>query len=291
MLARALRVDRDLGQHMRLCSALTPIPSLVLPECWMGSLISAGTGKTVCSRLYGELLEELGILPEGSCFVETSGAKLVSGGVAVLQEALKNTADGGLLFVDEAYQLDPAKNQLGGQVLDVLLTEMEDRRGSLVVVFAGYKDRMETLLDHNEGLPSRFCLVWDFEDFSEDELVAITTQQLASLKPPFTVDSKYARIMAQRLGRQRGVRGFGNARAVRNWLENARDRQAKRILAERAAGGTPNLYELARDDLLGPRSLDMSRSQPLRDLYALRGLKQVKESGSAAATCGVKRGS
>lgn len=240
--------------------------------------MSAGTGKTVCSRLYGELLEELDILPKGSCFVETSGAKLVSGGVAVLQEALKNATDGGLLFVDEAYQLDPSKNQVGSQVLDVLLTEMEDRRGSLVVVFAGYKDRMEALLDHNEGLPSRFRLVWNFDDFSEDELVAITTQQLASLKPPFTVDSKHARIMARRLGRQRGVRGFGNARAVRNWLENARDRQAKRILAERAAGGMPNLYELARDDLLGPRSLDMSRSQPLRDLHALRGLKQVKES-------------
>lgn len=232
----------------------------------------------MCARLYGELLEELGVLPKGSCFVETSGAKLVSGGVAALQGALDEAKDGGLLFVDEAYQLNPSKNQMGGQVLDVLLTEMENRRGSLVVAFAGYADRMEDLLDYNEGLSSRFRLVWNFEDFSVDELVDIITQQLASMTPPFTAADKHVRIMARRLGRQRGTRGFGNARAVRNWLENSRDRQAKRVLSERGAGRVPDVLQLSREDLLGPRTLDVSQSEALRDLHALRGLEQVKAS-------------
>lgn len=200
---------------------LTNFPASLIAD-WIPK--RAGTGKTVCARLYGELLEELGVLPKGSCFVETSGAKLVSGGVAALQDALDETKDGGLLFVDEAYQLNPSNNTMGGQVLDVLLTEMENRRGSLVVAFAGYADRMEDLLDYNEGLCSRFRLVWNFDDFSVDELVEIITQQLASMTPPFTAADKHVRIMARRLGRQRGTRGFGNARAVRNWLENSRDR-------------------------------------------------------------------
>lgn len=235
----------------------------------------------MCARLYAKLLEELGVLPEGSCFVETSGAQLVSGGMPALRSALATTAAGGVLFVDEAYQLIPTSwrsSDTGDQVLDLLLTEMEDRRGSLVVVFAGYKARMERLLEHNEGLISRFRQAWDFPDFSEEELVDIATKQLASLVPPFTVGDKYTRIMARRLGRQRGVLGFGNARAVRNSLEDARDRQAKRILAEREARGAPDVYMLSRDDLLGPRSLDTPCSEPLRDLHALRGLTQVKES-------------
>lgn len=249
-----------------------------LPDCGKETCARAGTGKTVCARLYGELMEELGVLPKGSCFVETSGAKLVSGGVAALQDALNKTKNGGLLFVDEAYQLNPSKNQLGGQVLDVLLTEMENRRGSLVVAFAGYADRMEDLLDYNEGLCSRFRLVWNFDDFSVNELVEIITQQLACMTPPFTAAEKNVRIMARRLGRERGTRGFGNARAVRNWLENSRDRQAKRVLSERGAGRVPDVFQLSREDLLGPRTLDVSQSEALQELHALRGLEQVKAS-------------
>ena len=90
-----------------------------------------GTGKTSVARIYARFLEELGVLPSGGSVEETSGAKLVAGGTAVLKEHLDNLSTGGVLFVDEAYQLSPKKNAMGGQVLDLLLTEMEDRRGAL----------------------------------------------------------------------------------------------------------------------------------------------------------------
>eukprot|EP00168_Porphyra_purpurea_P019747 TRINITY_DN7999_c0_g1_i3.p1 TRINITY_DN7999_c0_g1~~TRINITY_DN7999_c0_g1_i3.p1 ORF type:complete len:636 (-),score=258.43 TRINITY_DN7999_c0_g1_i3:16-1923(-) len=95
--------------------------------------------------------------------------------------------------------------------------------------------------------------------------------------PPFAAaDAKHVRIGARRLGRRGGSRGFGNARDVRNWLETARERQAKRILAERAAGRAPPPMELSREDLLGPRTLDVRSSPALAELAGLRGLGAVK---------------
>ncbi|CAD7960252.1 unnamed protein product, partial [Amoebophrya sp. A25] len=191
-----------------------------------------GTGKTTVARLYAKFLKERGVLEEDNV-EETSGAKLVNGGTAeikkILEEKLK---DGGVLFVDEAYQLNPKTNPLGAQVLDFLLPEMENRRDSLVVIVAGYRKPMDDLFAHNEGLPSRFPHHFTFEDYNDAELEKIFLGMVAKESFEFE-DTKHIRIAARRLGRQRGQTGFSNARAVRNMWDKCKESQAERIIEDR----------------------------------------------------------
>lgn len=142
------------------------------------------------ARIYADLLKELGVIP-GNEFVETSGSALATDGVSGLKTMLTKLQTGGVLFIDEAYQLNPKLNPSGAavrtqlrlrlkfltcalisalcsQVLNYLLPEMENKRGSLVVIFAGYEKQMSELLEFNEGLPSRFPLLFNFLDYSDD---------------------------------------------------------------------------------------------------------------------------
>ncbi|KAL6759019.1 P-loop containing nucleoside triphosphate hydrolase protein [Haematococcus lacustris] len=157
---------------------------------------------------------------------------------------------------------------------------MENRRGKLVTVLAGYQKQMESLLGYNEGLPSRFSRCITFPDYSDKELTKILLDIIAEGKPqPFKLqDEKHARIAARRLGRQRGTVGFGNARAARNFYEQAVARQSARCVEERQQGLNPDLWLLRRDDLLGPKQLDVSRSSALQELQAKVGLQSVKDS-------------
>jgi Holliday junction resolvasome RuvABC ATP-dependent DNA helicase subunit len=250
-----------------------------------------GTGKTTVARLYAKLLKETGVLPSASV-EETSGAKLADGGALLLRSHLEKLEGGGVLFVDEAYQLIPDTSTkgvrslgMGAQVLDTLLTEMENRRGKLVVIFAGYAERMAKLLEYNEGLPSRFPDTFLFADFENDELLSVLDAHVASSK--FRLSGhKHARIAVRRLGLQRGTAGFGNARAVRNLWERTLARQAERIVAERRGASitaaqivsTPSDFEIQRNDLLGARGLDYAQIAPLRELEGMVGIQSVKWS-------------
>eukprot|EP00198_Chlamydomonas_reinhardtii_P002822 XP_001692158.1 predicted protein [Chlamydomonas reinhardtii] len=271
-LAAAVELDKERGH---------PLSSKQYNVRFLGN---PGTGKTTVARMYAELLKELGVI-SGAEFVETSGAELASGGTSKLQEHLKKLEGGGLLFLDEAYQLKPKSNPMGAQVLDALLPELENRRGKLVVVLAGYKKPVEELMAYNEGLPSRFVQEFTFADYSDEELFTIFKDLIdndPSMPDPakrFKVaDVKHLRIAARRLGRQRGTTGFGNARAVRNAYEQAQRRQSARVLKERGAGGGPDPLLLLRDDLLGPKHLDVSSCSALRELKAMRGLDAVKQA-------------
>jgi hypothetical protein len=124
------------------------------------------------------------VLPEESDVIETSGSALVSGGVKELKKLLEELKEfkGGVVFIDEAYQLNPKEDKEGRSVLDYILAHAERLKdpeyGSIVWVFAGYEDRMSKLFEHNPGLPSRFPLRFVFEDYTELELLEIFNASL-----------------------------------------------------------------------------------------------------------------
>ena len=138
-----------------------------------------GTGKTTVARHYSDFLQQLGILPEGAVSLEFTAATLINRGVKYLEEELEKVteAKGGVIFVDEAYQL--AADAQGKRVLDFILPFAESLHGphgALVWIFAGYQKDMEKLFEHNAGLPSRFPLRAIFKSFREFQEVAPKTK-------------------------------------------------------------------------------------------------------------------
>lgn len=187
--------------------------------------------------------------------------------------------EGGVLLVDEAYQLDPANSQAGRQVLEMLVREMDLRQGSLTVVFAGPSKDMDSFISSTPGLPSRVRRTIDFPDFSDDELVEVARRKFDQRFGNYELaDAKHLRIAARRLGKGRGAPGFGNARAIAHLIDNAWERQTRRVSIERLKGLDPDPFRFTREDLLGNRTLDMTRSEPLQALQAMEGLDKVKHA-------------
>ncbi|KAH8689078.1 P-loop containing nucleoside triphosphate hydrolase protein [Talaromyces proteolyticus] len=247
-----------------------------------------GTGKTTVARLYAKFLKSVGVIP-GSHFVETSGAKLANEGVSgcrkILEEILSN--DGGALFIDEAYQLTAAHNSGGRSVLDFLLPEIENLTGKVVFIIAGYKKNMETFFGHNPGIPSRFPIQLNFEDYSDQQLQLIlnykmTEKYRGKMKVEGGHHGLYVRIVARRIGHSRGREGFGNARAVHNEFGRISDRQARRLAQERRAGKKRNDLFLTKEDLLGPEPKSaLEGNAAWKKLQTLVGLDSVKQSVQA----------
>lgn len=143
-----------------------------------------GTGKTTVARLYCDFLVQMGVLPKEVTIKETSGSKLITDGVRGLTATLEEMKEqgGGVVFVDETYQLNPDQDQSGRQVLDFILPHAEKLHGeygAIVWIFAGYTDRMDKLFQHNPGLPSRFPHRMNFQDYSDAELMSILLGLLA----------------------------------------------------------------------------------------------------------------
>ena len=191
-----------------------------------------GTGKTTVARLLGETLKELSLLATGHV-VEVDRAQLVAGYVG--QTALKTTeqieqALGGILFVDEAYTLARGSDSFGQEAIDTLLKAMEDRRDRLVVVLAGYPREMQVFLETNPGLRSRFNNHLEFEDYSDDALIAIAHRMARQHRFGLSEAAAGALEDALRAKREASA-NFANAREVRNLLENAYKRHARRMLS------------------------------------------------------------
>ncbi|KAK5657152.1 hypothetical protein OQA88_3209 [Cercophora sp. LCS_1] len=247
-----------------------------------------GTGKTTVARLYARFLTDLGVIP-GSCFKETTGAALAGNGAQgckkLIDEILKE--DGGVLFVDEAYQLTSGNNPGGAAVLDYLLAEVENLRGKVVFVIAGYNREMESFFAHNPGLPSRFPVQMDFADYTDAELLRILELKMNSrysgaMECEDGLRGLYCRIVARRIGYGRGKEGFGNARAVENTLSIISKRQADRIRRERRAGGKPDDMLFTKEDLIGPKPASaLADCKAWQKLQELTGLSSVKDAVKA----------
>eukprot|EP00835_Amoeboradix_gromovi_P005137 NODE_456_length_8237_cov_0.078398.p1 type:complete len:1249 gc:universal NODE_456_length_8237_cov_0.078398:3034-6780(+) len=243
-----------------------------------------GTGKTTVAKFYAQFLADLGIL-SGTAFVDITGAKLVQNGVKELQKHLDSIEEqnGGMLFIDEAYQLDPSKESNGRHCVDLLLTEIESKTGRLVVAFAGYEKNIQELMTYNDGLHSRFPYQFVLEDYSDEMLHDILISLIRKLN--FTVEDGFYGIpikaFVKRIASMRGKKGFGNARQVQNSLDKVMERQAMRLKEE----NNENKFELLLSDLLGPNPIDVIKScKPWLDLKKMIGLSKVKESVEALLT-------
>ncbi len=195
-----------------------------------------GTGKTTIARLLGNILKAMGIIQQGHV-VEVDRAGLVGqyiGETAQKTEKIINDAVGGVLFIDEAYTLvkkSGAGQDFGQEAIDILLKRMEDRKGEFVVIAAGYPEEMNTFLDSNPGIKSRFTHTFNFEDYTPDELGKILERNLEKEEYKITDEAKkFLNTLFIKYYRGRD-KTFGNARIVRNVLEDAKINLGKRVVS------------------------------------------------------------
>ena len=191
-----------------------------------------GTGKTTVARILSQMLKELGILQKGHT-VEVERADLVAqyiGQTAQKTREVLKQAQGGLLFIDEAYSLARGgERDFGKEAIDTLVKAMEDQRDSLVVILAGYPKPMEDFLETNPGLHSRFPLTIHFPDYTDIELYKIALGMLEQREYTLTAQAQQELVRAIRRLRSGDPARFGHARAVRNLVEQLIRRQAVRL--------------------------------------------------------------
>ena len=263
-------LDRDLvglapvKQRIRDIAALLVVDKLRLnlglsaqmPSLHMSFTGNPGTGKTTVAMRMAEILHRLGYVRKGHLVAVTRDdlvGQYIGHTAPKTKEVLKK-AMGGVLFIDEAYYLYRPENErdYGQEAIEILLQVMENQRDDLVVILAGYKDRMDTFFQSNPGMSSRIAHHLDFPDYSEPELLLIGDKMLADMNYRFGDGGRetFGEYLALRLAQPH----FANARSVRNALDRTRLRQASRLFAERDR-------ELTRDDLttLAPSDIRASR--------------------------------
>ncbi len=244
--AALLLVDR-LRQSIGLTAGR---PSLHM--CFTGP---PGTGKTTVAQRMGAILHRLGYSRKGH-LVTVTRDDLVGqyiGHTAPKTKEILKRALGGVLFIDEAYYLYRPENErdYGQEAIEILLQAMENQRDDLVVILAGYKDRMDGFFQSNAGLSSRIAHHIDFPDYATDELMAIAHLMLTDRDYRFTDDA--ATAFRDYLERRRRQPHFANARSVRNALDRARLRHANRLFAATVAPTRDDLMAIAEADIRASR--------------------------------------
>ncbi|MBU4335766.1 MAG: AAA family ATPase, partial [Actinobacteria bacterium] len=202
------------------------------PTLHMSFTGGPGTGKTTVALRMATILHALGYLKTPRVHTVTRDdlvGQFIGHTAPKTKEAIAKAA-GGVLFIDEAYYLHRPDNErdYGQEVVEILLTEMEKERGSLVVIFAGYADRMEQFFGANPGLRSRVPHHLEFPDYEHAELMAIADQMVDAESFQLTDDARAA--FAEYLTLRMSQGGFANARSVRNAIERLRLRQARRLV-------------------------------------------------------------
>jgi len=247
-IAALLVVDRARAQ---LGIAGDQPPSLHM--CFTGN---PGTGKTTVALRMAEILHRLGYVRKGH-LVSVTRDDLVGqyiGHTAPKTREVIKKAMGGVLFIDEAYYLYKPENErdYGQESIEILLQVMENNRDDLVVILAGYKDRMDTFFRSNPGMSSRIAHHIDFPDYTPEELFAIAGIMLERMH--YKLSDAAAAALREYIGLRRARAHFANARSIRNALDRARLRQAKRLFAGQAAGVTRDaLMTIEADDIRASR--------------------------------------
>lgn len=226
------------------------------PSLHMSFTGNPGTGKTTVAMRMAQILHELGYVRSGHLVAVTRDdlvGQYIGHTAPKTKEVLKK-AMGGVLFIDEAYYLYRPENErdYGQEAIEILLQVMENQRDDLVVILAGYKDRMDTFFQSNPGMNSRIAHHIEFPDYAEDELVQIADYMLHAQN--YKLDDEAQTAFGRYLHLRKQQPHFANARSVRNALERARLRQASRLFAN------PN-KELTADELCTLRAQDILASR------------------------------
>src|SRR3954470_17464031 len=230
------------------------------PTLHMSFTGSPGTGKTTVAWRMAELLNRMGYLAKGH-LVNVTRDDLVGqyiGHTAPKTKEVLKRAMGGVLFIDEAYYLYRQENErdYGQETIEILLQMMENNRDDLVVILAGYKDKMDQFFSSNPGMGSRIAHHVHFPDYDLDELMAIACLILEEQRYSFSEEAEAA--FRDYLERRMKQPRFANGRSVRNALERARLRQATRIVRE-------NNHNLSRNDLMRIEAEDILASRVFDD--------------------------
>ena len=201
------------------------------PSLHMSFTGHPGTGKTTVAERMSKILHGLGYVRKGHVVTATRDdlvGQYIGHTAPKTREMLKK-AMGGVLFIDEAYYLYRPENErdYGAEAIEILLQVMEANRDDLVVIFAGYKERMDIFYQSNPGLSSRVANHIDFPDYSADELLAISRLILAEENYRFSEEATTA--FAEYIVRRMQLPFFANARSIRNAIDRARMRQANRL--------------------------------------------------------------
>jgi probable Rubsico expression protein CbbX len=222
-----------------------------LHMCFTGN---PGTGKTTVARRMAEILHRLGYVERGH-LVSVTREDLVGqyvGHTAPKTRDVLKKAHGGVLFIDEAYYLHRPENErdYGQEAIEILLQAMENERDKLVVILAGYKDRMDEFFGSNPGMQSRVAHHIDFPDFTVDELMRIGDLMLERRAYAFSAEARS--VFREYVERRRQRPRFAHGRSIRNAIDRARLRQASRLFDSNRA--------LERDELITIEAEDIRKS-------------------------------
>ncbi|MDE2327929.1 MAG: CbbX protein [Rhodospirillales bacterium] len=262
-------LDRDLVGLRPVKARIREIASLLLiervrqkcgfateaPTLHMSFTGNPGTGKTTVALRMANILKALGFVRQGQ-LISVTRDDLVGqyiGHTAPKTKEILKKAIGGVLFIDEAYYLYRPDNErdYGQEAIEILLQVMENQREDLVVILAGYADRMENFFTLNPGFRSRIAHHIDFPDYENDELLAISDTMLARQHYRFSPEARA--VMDRYIARRRTQPYFSNARSVRNALDRARLRQANRLMTATSPIPKDALTIIEPDDLLASR--------------------------------------
>jgi probable Rubsico expression protein CbbX len=225
------------------------------PGLHMSFTGNPGTGKTTVALKMAGILHRLGYVRKGHLIAVTRDdlvGQYIGHTAPKTREVLKR-AMGGVLFIDEAYYLYRPENErdYGQEAIEILLQVMENQRDDLVVILAGYKDRMARFFECNPGFSSRVAHHIDFPDYTGEELMKIAALMLEKMGYAFDAPAREA--FERYLERRMAQPHFANARSVRNALDRARLRHASRVFERLGSADRETLSTLVADDILASR--------------------------------------
>jgi probable Rubsico expression protein CbbX len=232
------------------------------PTLHMSFTGNPGTGKTTVALRMANILHRLGYIRKGHLISVTRDdlvGQYIGHTAPKTREVLKR-AMGGVLFIDEAYYLYRPDNErdYGQEAIEILLQVMENNREDLVVILAGYADRMDRFFGSNPGFRSRIAHHIDFPDYTNEELLAIAEVMLRHMNYKFTSDARDAFVRYIALRKAQPI--FSNARSIRNALDRIRLRQANRLVADQnAILSVDDVQSVVASDVLASRVFETSQ--------------------------------